>query len=813
MQKSPCRTAFKFLFLWSFVLLYVQSGLGQAIIKGNVTDSLNIPVPYAAVGLLNTKDSSLIKGALCNDSGVYTFDNIKPGAYLIKVQVIGYSEQFSQVVKADSIINIVPVIQMKGSGNNLKAVRVVADKPFMEHQADKIIFNVEGSVVSSGKNALEVLNDLAGVTADDNANITVHGKGGVLVLVDDKPIYMDLATYLRSIDASQIEKIEVISNPSAKYEASGKSVINIILKKDKNLGLNGQFTSNYRQWMYAGFNENLNINYRTKKFNFFANTGVNFFHNYTTHTINETIEGANAMQLVFNENAPQVTQGARDYSTAGIDFTPDNKQTITLSVDGYSLLVPDKITINNTTNIRSQNGSIDSSIYNPSVTSDKETQIVYGIDYKFKIDSDGKELSANMSFLPYRGSNSIQNSIYSYDGTGDVLLHAPELSSAYEPSTIDIWHGKVDYTQPFDKKSKLDMGFEEENAMLDNNAAFYNIVQNVNVVDTTRTNHFNFQENVFAGYVNYYRKLSKKVDLQAGVRAEQTNDKGIQYVHDTSFTRNYLNLFPSAELSWELNDANSFSLSYSRRIDRPDYDDMNPFITVLSPYNYSDGNINLLPQLSDNYELDYNLGDLINTTFGYVHFTNVMAEGTHQQDGSYITYNTPINIGSYNVYYMEITSTLRPIKWWTSINTLNTYHDHYFGTFSGDAVNNSNLSYQFHSNNMFNFKHGWRAQIVYWYHSSNLNAVFVESPLSNLDMGVGKYFDDDRFSVNLNVTDVFATRINTSTQISPGLSIVDTRYNDYRKVRLSLTWKFGKSQYHRQEENNKKNIPLKGGQQ
>src|SRR6185312_10040691 len=338
MRKSPCKTALKYFFLCSFNLLLIQNSLAQAVIKGSVTDSLNIPVPYAAVGLFNTKDSSLVKGGLCNDSGVYTFENIKPGSYLIKVQVIGYSEQYSAIIKADSATNTVPVMQMKGSGNNLKAVRVVADKPFMEHQADKIIFNVEGSVVSSGKNALEVLNDLAGVTADDNGNITVHGKGGVLVLVDDKPIYMDLATYLKSIDASQIEKIEVITNPSAKYEASGKAVINIVLKKDKNLGLNGQFTSNYRQWTYAGFNENLNINYRTKKFNFFANTGVNFFHNYTTHTINETIGDTR-----LSENSPQINQGARDYSTAGIDFMPDNKQTITLSVDGYSMLVPNKI--------------------------------------------------------------------------------------------------------------------------------------------------------------------------------------------------------------------------------------------------------------------------------------------------------------------------------------------------------------------------------------------------------------------------------------------------------------------------------------
>lgn len=781
------------------------------MVSGSVKDSLNAALPYAAVGLLNAKDSSLVKGALCNDSGAYMFDNIKPGSYLIKVEVMGYPEQFSHIIKADSGKNQAVVMQMKSSDNNLKTVRVVADKPFIEHQADKIIFNVDGSVIASGKNALEVLNDLPGVSADDNANISVHGKGSVLVLVDEKPIYMDLATYLKSIDASQIEKIEVITNPSAKYEASGKAVINIVLKKDKNLGLNGQFTSNYRQWLYAGYNENLNMNYRTKKFNFFANTGLHYFHNYTTQTVNETIEGTNATQLMLNESSPLVTQGITDYSTAGIDFTPDSKQTITLSIDGFSFLTPDKATVNNTTIIHSRSGSIDSGKYNPSVTSYTRTEYVYNLNYTFKIDSNGRELSASFAYLPYRSTSSIQSPIYYYNSAGDIL-HPPTLTTAYQPLTLNVYDAKIDYTHPFDKKSKLDIGMEEQNATSDNNDQFYAIEQGVPVIDTAQTNHFNFKENVFAGYINYYRKLNEKFDFQAGVRAEQTNDNGIQYIHDTSFTPNYLNLFPSAGINWKVNEANSFSISYSRRIDRPDYIDLNPFITVLSPYNYSEGNINLLPQFSDNYELDYNLGDLINATVGYIHFTNIMSNGTHQQDSSFITYNTPINIGTYNVYYGVLTSTIHPAKWWTSINSVYTYHDNYIGAVNDVFYNNSHVSAQFKTNNMFNFKHGWKAELVYWYLTSNLNGVIIESPLSDLDIGIGKRFDDDRFSVNLNCTDVFATQLSTSTQITPGLSIVDTRYSDYRKIRLSLTWKFGKSQYHRQQEN-AKSIQLKGGQQ
>jgi len=598
------------------------------------------------------------------------------------------------------------------------------------------------------------------------------------------------------------------ANPSAKYDASGKAVINIVLKRDKNLGLNGQFTSNYRQWLYAGFNENLNINYRIKKWNFFANTGLNLFHNYTTQSLTESVEGVNNTPLVLNENSPVVTQGITDNSTAGIDFMPDSRQTITLSVDGYSFLVPDKSTINNTTSIHSQNGSVDSSLYNPSITDYSKTQFVYSGNYNFKMDTNGRELSANLAYLPYFSSNSIQNPIDYYNSSGS-LLRPSTLSTAYEPLTLNVWNAKIDYTQPFNKKSKLDMGLEEQNAVADNNAAFYNIVQGEAIVDTTRTNHFNFKENVFAGYVNYYQKLNEKLDFQVGVRAEQTNDKGIQYVHDTSFTRNYFNLFPSANINWKVNGANSFTMSYSRRIDRPDYSDLNPFITVLSPYNYSEGNIYLQPQLSDNYEIGYNLEGIVSATVGYVHFTNVQSSGVYQKDSSLITYDIPINIGTYNAYYMQLMSTIHPAKWWTSMNTFYTYHDDYFGAFSGNEFHNTNFSFQVRTNNMFDFKHGWRAQITYWYNSSNLYGVGITSPLSDLNLGIGKRFDDDRFTVNLNWTDVFATQVYTTTQTSPGLSIVETRYEDNRKIRLSFTWKFGKSQYHRQQDGDKQSVPIK----
>lgn len=794
-----------------FMVLASPAG-AQCLIKGSITDSAKTAVPFAATGLLSAKDSSLINGVLTNDSGSFTFKGVKPGTYLIKVQVTGYADYYSlPVTVIDSKTITLPVIRLKSKGTNLKDVHVVADKPFMQRDADKTIFNVENSIIATGKNALELLNELPGVTADDNANINVHGKGGVLVLVDEKPIYTDLATYLKSIDASMIDKIEVITNPSARYAAEGKAVINIVLKKNKNLGFNGQFTSNYRQWMYAGFNENLNLDYRLKKWNFFINTGLNIFHNYTTHTLNETLSNPNGTQVVFDENSPQVFQGIQGFCNGGIDFMPDSRQTITLAVDGSTFLTPDKSTINNITKIHSSNSVVDSVIYNPSVSNFTNTDFIYSLSYLFKIDTNGQELSASLGYLPFRDNNTIQSPI-DYDNNTGGMLRPSTLWTANQPCTINVWHSQVDYTHPFNKKIKLDMGLEEQNASTDNVANFWNIINGASLIDTTRTNRFDFKENVFAGYMNYSMKLNEKFDFQAGLRAEQTNDHGLQYVHDTSFTRNYLNLFPSGSINWKVNNSNSFSLSFTRRIDRPGYDDLNPFVNILTPYTYIQGNVNLLPQLSNNYELDYNLNELINLTLGYITFTNVVTFSAYRLDTTLITIQSLNNVGNYNVYYGVLTSTLHPTHWWTTINTLYSYHDNYFGDLYGNNFNNAHLSFQFQSNNMFNFKHGWRADLMYWYHSKNLNGEIYNDPMSNLDIGISKRFFNDRLTVNLSCTDVFAGQLLNNTQYTPGLNMVDTRYEDTRKFRVGLTWKFGKSEYHR-ENTPQQNLLLKGAKQ
>jgi hypothetical protein len=769
----------------------------HAQVTGKVTDSVNAPMPYAAIGLLRAKDSSVIRGVLSNDSGVYKFNNVKTGKYLIRITSTGYATQFSAPFTADSTSPVtLPNMQLKVSGRTLDGVKVVVDKPFMQRQADKIVFNVENSVITTGKNVLEMLNDLPGVSSDDNGNISVMHKSGVLVLVDGRPLHMDVTNFLKSIDASQVEKIEVISNPSAKYEASGKAVINIILKRDKNLGLNGQLNTIYKQSYYPGGNEVFNLDYRTKKWNFFASGNFNLFHNETTNNTTKTFAGPPAE--VFDEADPANYQGHTLFGNAGVDFTPDKKQTLSFSFGGFGM--DDNITTADFTKIfGSSPTNYDSAVSSPIVRNLNLIEEFNNLSYKLKLDTNGQEISVNATYGIYSKTDYQQNPFYYYDQWGDYL-HPMLNAYSEQPAISKTFNGQADYSQPIGKKIKIDAGVFASHMHQDNNAEFYDGVLGSGIPDTTKSNHFIFTEQVLAGYVTYTQNINKHFDFQVGVRAENTMDNGTQLVHDTSFTRNYTNLFPSGTFNWNINDNYSLSLSYSRRIDRPDFGDMNPFVHVIDPYNYTMGNILLLPMLSDNYEFDGSiLGGFISLSLIRVNVNNYLTNAYVQNNLTHITYNMPINLGYSYGNIGNATITIPAGSWLRSENTFTVFNAHSTGTFQGQNYGYQNTAFSFNTLNIFTFKNGWSAEASFNYTGKNLEGLTLTQPISDFNAGISKRLFHDQLTIKVSGSDIFMGQVETTTSLTPGVNIVNTYYGDNRKFRLSVMWKFGKSQYHRQQ--------------
>ena len=335
----------------------------------------------------------------------------------------------------------------------------------------------------------------------------------------------------------------------------------------------------------------------------------------------------------------------------------------------------------------------------------------------------------------------------------------------------------------------------------DNNAQYWNLLNGVNIPDISKSNHFLYTENINAGYLNFSRTFSKKIEAQFGLRAEQTKSKGMQEANDSTVKRTYINLFPSVFVSWKLDTNHTVNFSYSRRIDRPDYTELNPFRFYSNPYLYGIGNPYLLPQLSDNFELSHVFKNFLSTSIGYLHMRNVITEVNFQDYSTQISYSTSQNLSTYNAYNILIAATLHPTKWWTSLNSANIFHDHYFGSIQiqqGD-YSNSLITGIFNTLNSFNFKNNWSFEISFLYRTTNLDGLTINKPIYILTAGIKKKFADGKGTLTLNCQDVLWSDRSTTTEIFQNVNYLNTFYRDTRRINLSLSWKLGWSQYQREE--------------
>jgi hypothetical protein len=772
-----------------------------AQINGRVTDISKNAIPFCNVLLTKVSDTTLVTGSTTDTSGNFQLEIKDTGNFRIVVGYIGYNKFYSQpfsIPKSTSQYNS-GTISLEPDAHVLKGVQVVAEKPFIEHRIDRTVFNIENSIISAGNDALEVLGKLPGVTVNSDDAIKVRGKPGVLILMDGRTLYMsaaDAGNYLKSLDASQIEKIEVITNPSAKYDASGNAVINIILKKNKNLGFNGQVNASHAQGFYGTSFGGLNANYRMKKFNFFGNCSGFDNKMYLQKGRESTFSAGGEPYSIFNDQIHRVFEGNGGNGRIGIDFTPNDKQTIGVVAEGY-------------TNIRTQTIVDNTLMYNASSVLDSSFKVdgtgrqgakgnTYNLNYKFKMDSLGRELSANADYSTFSFTSENQYVTNYYDNNYQSM-YAPNTLKNELLGTIHVAAAKVDYVQPLGKKGKLETGLKSSILDADNDGHYWNVRNGSDVTDTTKTNHFIYSENINAGYFNLSHTFSKKLEAQIGLRGEQTRSTGTQEVNDSTVKRNYINLFPSAFVNWKLDTNHTLNFSYSRRIDRPDYEMINPFLFFSNQYNYDQGNPYLKPQLSDNFELNHVFKDFLSTSFGYLHMTNVFSETIFQNYNTQIVYRTPENMAHYNCYNILINVTLHPAKWWTCILSANIFHDHYFGAIPGGTYNKTYVTGEFYTLNSFSLKHNWSIELFGYYRTINIYGLLVEKVKYRGNIGIKKRFANDKGTLALNLQDALWSEQTHQTENIENVNYLYTDYRDSRRLNLSISWKLGRSQYRRED--------------
>ena len=784
---------------WSNVSL-AQSGPGK--ISGQVTDEANKPLEAATISLLKAGDSLKSRQVISDKEGRFVLDILPAGKFLISISAVGHQPYYSSTLEiSEKNKNIqLKTIQLQSKSGNLQEVAIVAHKSFFEQKADKMVVNVDAAPSNAGTSVMDILEKSPGVSVDKDGNISLKGKQGVTIMIDNKPTYLsatDLANYLRSLPSSAIDQLEIMTNPSARYDAAGNSgIINIKTKKNKAKGFNGSLTLTHTQGVYPKPSGSVNLNYRNGKFNVFLNAGYTHWEGFQDLTINRQYFNANPKGKTLNAIFSQLTAmkfvNPEANLKLGVDYYLSKKTTLGFVVSGFRNEENDQSASH--ISLMDPNHVVDSFVYSPSTNKGIWKNGTVNLNFRHQFDSTGTELTADADFITYHSvNNQYFDNITYYP---DMTLKNETILTGNLPSDISIYSFKSDYSHPFKNNLKLETGIKTSYVATDNTANYFNLIQNVSMVDTTKTNHFLYHENINAAYINL-NKQYKKWSLQAGLRLENTNYSGHQLGNpytvnnnDSSFSRSYTNLFPTLYVSYQANAKNSFSINYGRRIDRPAYQDLNPFLFFLDNYTYQAGNPYLQSQYTHNLELSHTFNNFLTSTLNYSNTSNYFSE-TFEQKG-YATIVRRGNIGKYQNAGLAVSAQIPVTKWFTAIVYGNVNYNQFNGMLYGEYLDVSAITMLFNVNNQFKFKQGWSAEVSGFYRSSGVEGQILIKPMGQLSAAVSKQLMKEKASLKLGIRDLLYTQ-----QVKGNINFQQTEATfhnsrDSRQVSLTFTYRFGK---------------------
>ena len=767
-------------------------------VTGNIKDADGKPLNGATITLL--RDSAIVKLGVSNTSGLYAFAVAKPGTYRIKSSFIGYKNAVSVPFTVSNDDVKVPDLQLAKSGGQLKEVALNSQKPIVEVRADKMIVNVEGTINSVGSDALELLRRSPGVTVDKDENLSLSGKNGVQVYIDGRPTPLsgsDLATYLKSMQSSNIESIELITNPSAKYEAAGNAgIINIRLKKNKSLGTNGSLNAGWNQGVTPKYNAGFSLNHRNKNINIFGNYNYNYNSIQSTIHLNRTI-----LDTLFDNNGTFHIKIKSHNFKAGADYFINKKSTLGFIVNGtfadpefnnYSRTLISYVPTNIVNRILVANNT----------NSLKRHNINLNLNYSY-INPNGKNLTINADRGTYNlNSNQHQPNLY-YDPSGQNIINSV-IYQMIAPTDISINSVKVDWEQNY-KKGKLGFGGKTAFINSENDFQRYNVnsTSGVKDLDKDRSNHFTYKENINAGYVNYMRPL-KGVIIQAGVRVENTVTKGTSnglkntsggYVkYDSSFNRDYTDVFPSAAVTFNKHPKSQFSITYSRRIDRPAYQDLNPFEFKLDEYTFMKGNINLRPQYTNSFGITHTYKFKLNTTLNYSHVKDMFVQlpDTTEKTKAFLSKR---NLATQDIVSLNITYPFQ-YKSYSVFTSLNTNYSHYVANFgTGRTINLNAFGTTLFVQNSLKFAKTWTAELSGFYNSPSIyQGTFKAKALWAIDGGLQKQVMKGKGTIKASVSDIFHTlKFRGSTEFA-GQKSSFSQQSESRMFKLNFVYRFGSNQ-------------------
>ena len=780
----------------AFMLLLTAFTQAQTI-SGTIKDEGNKVIAGASVSLHKAKDSSTVKIAVTNNDGNYSFNNAANGKYFVTITGVGFANGNSTVFELNENTVNVPNITLKKAVKSLGEVTINTKKPMIEVKADKTIFNVEASINAVGSDAFELLRKSPGVMIDKDDNVSLSGKNGVQIYVDGRPSPLsgkDLANFLKTMQSSNIEAIELITNPSAKYDAAGNAgIINIRLKKNKAYGTNGSVNAGYAIGVYPKYNAGLNLNHRNKKVNLFGS------YNFNDSKGNSTIDiYRDVADTIFDQKGTMTTYSTTHSFKTGMDYYVDKKSTLGFIVNGTF------------TDSRIDNYGVTPTTYKPTNTlvrtliADNKAKafnnnINLNGNYRF-VDTSGHELNIDANYGNFKiENNQMQPNTYIY------ASGAPSTSRNYNmisPSTIDLANIKADYEQKF-MGGKLEVGAKVSHVKTSNDFQRYDVYTSSKDLDVLRSNKFTYLEKINAAYINFNKQYKKGIMIQVGVRMENSNVRGkstgmkesggnlVNY--DSSFDRKYTNLFPSAAITFNKNPMNQWGLSYSRRIDRPAYQDLNPFEFKLDEYTFQKGNTLLTPQYTNTFSLTNTYKYTLTTSLSYSHVKDVFAQliDTAEKSKSFITKK---NLATQDIVSLNISYPFQKGIYSAYFN-LNSYYSHYNANFGADRVVDLDVvAANLYMQNSFRLGKGYTAELSSWVSTPSISEGTLKSKtMGYVDIGVQKQILKGMGNIKIAVSDIFKTMRWSGSSNFAGQYIMAQARWESQQFKVNFSYRFGKT--------------------
>jgi hypothetical protein len=803
------RNAMQRMTLLFFLLVLARTAGAQEankMISGEVKDAQHGPLAGATVSLLRA-DSTLIRGIASDAGGRFAFKNLDNGTFRIAVTSIGNQKYVSLPVVIDAHHAHVafPVIVLVPATTTLGEVVAVAKRPLLVQDIDKTTVHVDALVGSAGSNTLEVLEKTPGVTVGTDGAISLNGQGEVLVLIDNRPTYLsrqDLALYLKSLPGGSLDKIELMTNPPARYDAAGSAIINIRLKKSRLQGLTGNLAAGYNQGVTSRSNNALHVNYKRGKVNGLGNLSYYKDGNYARDFYDRRFFDESNTLTSSAELRSHYTYVSRGIAARlGLDYAASPRTVYGLSMHFQDRPRQDQLEY--TSLGYGARAGLDSVGRGTVHGTHSWSNAGVNFNYQHKPKA-GREITADLNYLRYqaRGRQDLQHATTLADGT-------PGAANAFLyllPSAIAIYTARTDYQHALKHEAKLEAGLKSSVVVNDNRSDHYDVNETANTPDYGKSNHFRYRETIHAAYVNA-RKDWKRVAVQAGLRAEHTLAQGRQLgnaaVAGSAFGKHYTGVFPTVQFRFKLDSTgkHGLNLSLARRINRANYHQLNPFRFYRDNYSYTSGNPDLGPQYNYIAEVKYQHGPSLNVGVRYGQFTGMIFSTTRAVDNLFIT--RPENLARGRNIALTTNLSVAPAKWWNlNANLVFAHLALASGIYTESLHARANVA-RASVVNGFTLGNGWSGELSGFYGSRDLAGQTVIGGRYRANAAVQKEVLGGKGTVRLVFEDIFHSWQQRDRTL--GLRQADayhTNETDTRRVGAAFTYRFGKESFGRKRKHN-----------